>query len=457
MEKTTIGKFIAQLRKDAGMTQKQLAEILNVSDKTISHWERDESLPDLSMIPIIAEVFGITCDELLKGEKREPTAENIQAVQPQQNTFTDKIEKSVRNLFDKGFTIHKILCAVACGFTGLALLRAETFAVQMNGINASAFDMIGSFSFSVFFSICIYYVIAAVMIGVSHTRLKEKIAADDTDEETKEKQKLQMNRTTAYSLIFLVLVIITTLVQLVTVDALSYPASLLILVPFDLIAATVTIVLLKHFNRIPNKQQSRQAKVDFKFRMRAIFLAVVFVACGIGAQIVVGHFDGYYQEKTMTKEEFIEYMETPNPVPSDYDGTLNAVDTALEGKSAEEIEEYEKRVHTINNDNGEVVAEFRWLNHEVKGFDWFYVEPDNVEVSYEYDDSAASYDENANYEFSVKTYMVQRKNEMASALANIMYYAAFVYYPAVVIACIVVCIVVPKRRKKRETADEILR
>ena len=69
MEKKTLGSFIALLRKSRGMTQRELAEKLGVSDKTISHWERDESAPDISMIPVIAEIFDVTCDELLKGEK----------------------------------------------------------------------------------------------------------------------------------------------------------------------------------------------------------------------------------------------------------------------------------------------------------------------------------------------------------------------------------------------------
>ncbi len=45
MEKT-LGKFICELRKAKGMKQKELADLLNVSDKTISRWERDESAPD---------------------------------------------------------------------------------------------------------------------------------------------------------------------------------------------------------------------------------------------------------------------------------------------------------------------------------------------------------------------------------------------------------------------------
>lgn len=72
MEKKTIGKFIAVLRKANGMTQKDLADRLFVSDKTVSRWERDECDPDLSLIPAIAEIFSITTDELLRGERSNP-------------------------------------------------------------------------------------------------------------------------------------------------------------------------------------------------------------------------------------------------------------------------------------------------------------------------------------------------------------------------------------------------
>ncbi len=75
MEKKTIGKFISALRKANGMTQKELGEKLFVSDKTVSRWERDECTPELSLIPSIAEIFGITTDELLRGERNNPNRE----------------------------------------------------------------------------------------------------------------------------------------------------------------------------------------------------------------------------------------------------------------------------------------------------------------------------------------------------------------------------------------------
>ena len=69
MENKSIGKFIAILRKEKGMTQKELGNKLFVSDKTISRWEHDECTPELSLILKIAEIFEITADELLRGEK----------------------------------------------------------------------------------------------------------------------------------------------------------------------------------------------------------------------------------------------------------------------------------------------------------------------------------------------------------------------------------------------------
>ena len=69
MEKKTLGSFLSILRKAKGMTQKELAELLNVSDKAVSRWERDESMPDILLLPVLADIFEVSCDELLKGER----------------------------------------------------------------------------------------------------------------------------------------------------------------------------------------------------------------------------------------------------------------------------------------------------------------------------------------------------------------------------------------------------
>ncbi len=70
MQEKTIGSFISALRKAKGMTQQELADRLAVSNKAVSRWERDECYPDIALIPVIAEIFDITADELLRGERQ---------------------------------------------------------------------------------------------------------------------------------------------------------------------------------------------------------------------------------------------------------------------------------------------------------------------------------------------------------------------------------------------------
>ncbi len=65
----TIGKNIAELRKNSGMTQEQLAETLGVSAQTISKWENEVTMPDIMLLPVIAGCFNITIDELYGGKK----------------------------------------------------------------------------------------------------------------------------------------------------------------------------------------------------------------------------------------------------------------------------------------------------------------------------------------------------------------------------------------------------
>ena len=105
MVKNTIGQFIGALRKANGMTQQDVADRLNVSNKAVSRWERDECAPDLSVIPALAEMFGVTCDELLKGE-RIP-----EAMQPERKG--QKVEKQVRHLVNRTLTGFKTLIWIA--------------------------------------------------------------------------------------------------------------------------------------------------------------------------------------------------------------------------------------------------------------------------------------------------------------------------------------------------------
>lgn len=114
METRTLGSFIATLRKANGLTQKDLAEKLSVSDKAVSRWERDECAPDLTLIPVIADIFGVTTDELLRGQRNNP--ENPKPEQP-----TEKSRKQLNRILKENKTrfLTGSLIAVAVGFVGL--------------------------------------------------------------------------------------------------------------------------------------------------------------------------------------------------------------------------------------------------------------------------------------------------------------------------------------------------
>ena len=76
MDQIKIGKFIAELRREKGMTQLELAEKLAVTDRSVSNWENGKCMPDLSLFKPLCDVLGITINELMSGEKL--TDENYQ-------------------------------------------------------------------------------------------------------------------------------------------------------------------------------------------------------------------------------------------------------------------------------------------------------------------------------------------------------------------------------------------
>lgn len=66
---TTIGKRIASLRREKELKQDELAEMLNISPQAVSKWENNQTCPDISLLPRLAEILGVTVDELLTGKR----------------------------------------------------------------------------------------------------------------------------------------------------------------------------------------------------------------------------------------------------------------------------------------------------------------------------------------------------------------------------------------------------
>ena len=68
MANISMGEIISTLRKEKGMTQKELADILNITDKAVSKWERDIACPDTQTIPKLAKLLGISVEELMNAK-----------------------------------------------------------------------------------------------------------------------------------------------------------------------------------------------------------------------------------------------------------------------------------------------------------------------------------------------------------------------------------------------------
>lgn len=81
METTmTLGRRIAQLRKEKELKQDDLAQMLDVSPQAVSKWENDQTCPDISLLPRLASILGVSVDELLSG-KAEPAVRILPAEQ----------------------------------------------------------------------------------------------------------------------------------------------------------------------------------------------------------------------------------------------------------------------------------------------------------------------------------------------------------------------------------------
>ena len=87
----TIGNRIAKFRKAKGMTQEDLANQLGVSSQAVSKWENDASCPDISLLPQLCRVLGVTTDELLTGKNEE-----VKMVPAEQRKSLDQLTMRIK-------------------------------------------------------------------------------------------------------------------------------------------------------------------------------------------------------------------------------------------------------------------------------------------------------------------------------------------------------------------------
>ncbi|NHM13554.1 helix-turn-helix domain-containing protein [Xiamenia xianingshaonis] len=123
MNQTSIGSYIALKRKQKNLTQGQLAEMLSVSNKTISKWETGKCMPDYATIPSLCEALDITVAELLDGEDAEPNSlrlydnkQTLELIAAAQTRVTNT------SLLEAG---HSIMIGIAFIATAIALMDVK--------------------------------------------------------------------------------------------------------------------------------------------------------------------------------------------------------------------------------------------------------------------------------------------------------------------------------------------
>ena len=138
MDANTTGRFIAELRKQKGYTQKELAEKLMVTDKAISRWETGKGLPDTSLLKPLGDILGVSVGELLSGK----IIEEAQMKEQTDKIILDSLKYSSRMFANM---INLVLSLV-----GLALLISPAFLTSRKYYWVGGIALIGMAAFRIY-------------------------------------------------------------------------------------------------------------------------------------------------------------------------------------------------------------------------------------------------------------------------------------------------------------------
>ncbi|MGN1443404.1 MAG: helix-turn-helix domain-containing protein [Acutalibacteraceae bacterium] len=414
MEQKTIGKFIAVLRKSQGMTQKELAEKLGVSDKTVSHWERDESAPDISLIPVIAEIFSVTCDELLRGEKSSYQSET--SVVNHENDLSEKGEKQIRYLFEKALSRLKMKSIICAGIdaVGFVVSLIVTYLVGMK--LGSETEYTGLLFAAVF------YIVSLALTGVFRFQFGTCVKNDDFALSESYSQKANM--------VTFLIAGLTAIVFCYTLPVCTrYLSTGEQFVKGSVYAAVCLVILLcvlavlKSKGLISSKQRTKKQKKLFRLRVLTL---VITAAVILGSAALETAFINYDIPEVFDSvsfddvESFLETISSPTPIP-DYADDETRWD--LEEKMSPGT------THSVEF-NGEEYT-FEWKNGDIANFD----------VTVEED--GRSY---------IDVYYVSNppKRAKLGALQDRVFMAGYIYYPAIVLIAVLIYILVSRKIRKSE-------
>lgn len=125
MDNLQFGAFVAQLRKERGMTQKELADALHVTDKAVSKWETGKGFPDMKLLEPLARALGVSLVELMRGERLEADALPMEEAEQVVSQAMNRSQQTTARRY------MKLLSALLIGIGVLCLLRLIPYVISL--------------------------------------------------------------------------------------------------------------------------------------------------------------------------------------------------------------------------------------------------------------------------------------------------------------------------------------
>ena len=367
MEKKTIGSFIAALRKANGLTQKELAEKLNVSDKAVSRWERDECYPDLTMIPALAEIFGVSCDELLNGGRI-----NSEERQPRQEQKTAKQIDFLINRVRASFAVHS---AGIYALSALGLLAA----LVCNTVFSRAY--LG------FFLACVFYVGGLMWLTMKLIASFSALVYE-TESPLLDRVKEKIVRSAAGNLTGVLIMFAAALPLIVVVNSPYYGLDISDWARYGLvfagIAAVIGLMICVAVPRICTARgvyvpEEMTVKAD-KLRLKSALILVAVLVVTAAVQISLNYDTRLFADSTSfdNVDDFVTFMETKQTSGGYNDAPATAVE--YDAPAYDSRQWREQHTHSIEAPDGSVVCTYIQRNENVASMSFTWVENELVSI-----------------------------------------------------------------------------
>ncbi|MBE6755107.1 MAG: helix-turn-helix transcriptional regulator [Ruminococcaceae bacterium] len=433
MEKKTMGSFMSALRKANGLTQQQVADKLNVSNKTVSKWECDEGYPEITMLPAIAEIYSVTVDELLRGERI--SKDNCDC---QKNDV--KTEKQMKYLFLSSEKNYSTLSIVSLVLSFFALFISLFFSASSLGI-----------------IIAVLLVGAAVIMEVI-AFMNYKVIFEEPEISVSDERILQSKIKTRKIIVSIFAVSAVTLAEIIINLTYGFFLPWLALAVFAVMIACV--FLYKFIGRkLSIEEKLTEEYISYRqklVRKISILSAITFGLCIVlpFASVFV---EDSFEESAFSFQADTQLYDSESSAKTDYYKLKNHIQNGSKiyycsGFGETELDIYSFEVKTSETQNGLIITEIYELEWEYKEFsskrerDEFaekYVVDRNV-----YDNLYWAYESSQSITFDDESFMINMRNTAISWNSAFDIMPAFLLAGAVISMVIIAVGFVKCRRKK---------